>query len=418
MRLIEEEEDPQTMNRTELRRAGIHVLLAVLALGLGAGCALAQQPERPQRFVVPSIFNPPQAPPPQAPRPVDQPVPQADPFPPQEGPSISSRVTMVSLNLVVTDSTGFPVSGLTSDDIQILDNGKEIPLGSFQETSRPMDLLILLDSSGSTYKKISLIKQGAADFVRTVHENLPRDRVAVINFNDDIEMLAPFGMSWREKVSLIQDRVEATGGTSLFDAIWLTCRDVLPRSFNRKTVVLYTDGIDSRSLKSFADAERMALASDATFHILTVDNLQQARKDVETDYYALTRRQYYAFLQGEKASLSGTVDPMWTASMHRQVSARDVLDRTYQDAYAQLQKLATESGGQFHKVSSYEELPYIYSRIASELPYYYTVSYTPDLSGAKVGDYRTIEIRLRRPGLVVRHRQGYYVSGESRSGIR
>src|SRR5512143_2558896 len=80
---------------------------------------------------------------------------------PTDAKTITSGVSLVLVNVVVLDAYGFPVSGLTEKDFTVLDNEREQKISAFQETSRPLNTVLMIDSSGSTYKKINLIKQGA-----------------------------------------------------------------------------------------------------------------------------------------------------------------------------------------------------------------------------------------------------------------
>ncbi len=337
----------------------------------------------------------------------------AQPATPQEKTKdnpISSRVSMVSVNVVVLDQYGFPTSGLKEKDFKIFDNGKQQQITHFEETSEPMSIVLIIDSSGSTHKKINLIKQGAMEFIRRIHDSRPEDRIAVVNFNDDITLMSPFNSSWREKVAIIQDRIDAMGGTALYDALFLTCRDILKKVPGRKTVILYTDGVDNKSLKGFDEAFRMALSTDATFFVVTVDNMKQALEDASRDYYALSRKNYYAYIQGDAKSRTGDIEPQWTTDMRRQYPAQDVLENAYRISYQTLQRLARTSGGQFYKVADYDSLPAIYRQIAAELPYYYTLGYQPDFSHATDGEYHSIEVVLSDPRLIPRYRKGFYVS--------
>ncbi len=341
----------------------------------------------------------------------------ADPPVVPETETISSRVTAVSVNVVVLDKDGYPVTGLREKDFRIFDNGREQKLTNFLETNQPLTLLTVIDSSGSTWKKINLIKEGAADFIQRAALSRPQDRLAVVNFNEDIEVLSPFESSWREKRALVLDRVDAQGGTALYDALWLTAREILQKAHGRKVVVLYTDGIDNKSLKTFGEARREAVASDATFHVLTVDNLQQALKEAERSCYALTRGQYYAFIRQDDPRSEAPATPTWTRNMRSDFDARKVLEFTYKRAYEEMKRLAADTGGTFHKVSTYEELPVIYRRIASEMPFYYTLTFMPEAAGAE-GEYHQLEVRLSDPSWEARYRRGYLVTDRAETKKR
>lgn len=328
----------------------------------------------------------------------------------QETPStdrrIVSRVNMVLVNTVVLDKYGFPVAGLKAGDFQVLDSGQEQKIVHFQEQSSSLNIVLIIDSSGSTYKKMSLIKQGAKEFIRRIRDTRPQDRLAVVDFNDDITLLAPFSAGWPEKLALVEDRVEAAGGTSLYDALSLTCRDVLNRTAGREVVLLYTDGIDNKSLKDFRQAFNAALSSDATFFVVTVDNIQEALQDSEKNFFSLSRRQYYEFMQGEAASRQGDAEPAWTTRMRNEFPARAVLENSYRLGYQRLERLAESTGGKFYKVATYDDLPAIYRSIASELSYYYTIGFIPGTTAA--GELRSIEVRVQDPAWKVVHRRAYY----------
>lgn len=324
--------------------------------------------------------------------------------------TVTTGVSMVLVNVTVLTSYGFPVAGLKADNFKVFDNGQEMAITAFQEAAQRLNIVMIIDSSGSTYKQISLIKQGAIDFLRRLQDTRPQDRLAIVHFNDDVSLLADFDAGWREKAALVQDRLDAMGGTALYDAIFLSTRDVIQRTPGRRIVVLYTDGIDNKSLKDFSEAFTTALASDATFFILTVDNMKQALADANKDIYQLSRRQYYEYAQGEAASRTGRVEPQWTQSMHQQYPAPAVLETSYRLAHQRLARLAETSGGKFFKVGSYEELPGIYRAIAAELPYTYTLGYQPDFATFKPGEFHTIEVRVDDPALRPRYRRGYYYS--------
>ena len=379
--------------------------LMLLSLWMLLAAAAPAQDSQPQPFPA-QLPSPPPAQPP-------EPPPAVLEEPENQEPSvqtITAGTSLVLVNVTVQDRLGFPVSGLKAADFTVYDNGRPQEIASFQETIRPLHIIMLIDSSGSTYKKISLIKEGAVEFIRRMHESRPQDKLAVINFNDDVSLMAGFGNTWREKIALVQDRISANGGTALHDALYLSVRDIIGKIPGRKIVLLYTDGIDSKSMKTYSEAYTAALASDATFHVISVDNMAQALEDAEKNAYTLSRRHYYEFIQGEAASRVAEVEPQWTTNMRAQYPPQAVLEMAYRLSYQRLQRLAETTGGKFHKVATYDELPLIYRAIASELPYYYTLGFQPDFSAAKPGEFHAIELRLANPGHTPRYRRGYYYS--------
>ena len=78
---------------------------------------------------------------------------------------IRVRVDMVSLPVVVTDKVGRRITDLTQDDFQIFENGVRQEIAGFAATDEPINVALLLDTSGSTEFKLAKI-QNAADQLR------------------------------------------------------------------------------------------------------------------------------------------------------------------------------------------------------------------------------------------------------------
>jgi Ca-activated chloride channel family protein len=79
--------------------------------------------------------------------------------------------------------------------------------------------------------------------------------------------------------------------------------------------------------------------------------------------------------------------------------------------------LARETGGRAYFPRSLVELDGTYDRIASDLRTLYGVGYVP-LNPRADGGFRRIAIQTRLPGLLVRHRTGYYAPGSGRDTLR
>ena len=72
-----------------------------------------------------------------------------------------------------------------------------------------------------------------------------------------------------------------------------------------------------------------------------------------------------------------------------------------------MEKLALYSGGILVDASRIENLGAAFGRIAQELRSQYSVGYYPK-NAKQDGKFRNVEVRVKRPGLTARTRQGYY----------
>ena len=79
----------------------------------------------------------------------------------------------------------------------------------------------------------------------------------------------------------------------------------------------------------------------------------------------------------------------------------------FREAELVLPQLAQETGGRSFFPSSVSELSQIYDTISDELSSLYSIAYTSK-NPARNGAWRRIVVRVARPGLVARTRQGYY----------
>src|SRR5688572_1519808 len=95
----------------------------------------------------------------------------------QETTRFRSGVDLVALNVVATDGQGKLISGLSSDEFAIFEDGAAQEITFFAATAVPIDLAVLLDTSSSMSDKISTVQTAAMGFIAATREN---DRVTVV----------------------------------------------------------------------------------------------------------------------------------------------------------------------------------------------------------------------------------------------
>ena len=88
-------------------------------------------------------------------------------------------------------------------------------------------------------------------------------------------------------------------------------------------------------------------------------------------------------------------------------SGEPAASRGFREAEFVLKQLAQETGGRAFFPSDVNELPAIYSQISDELSSQYTVGYT-SRNSKRDGAWRRLVVRVARPKLNARTKQGYY----------
>ncbi len=283
---------------------------------------------------------------------------QTNPVAEDERARIILDVTRVNLLFTVTDRKGRFVTDLTKDDFQIREGRRQQNILEFvAETDLPLRLAILVDTSNSIRDRFKFIQEAAIEFINSVTRP-NQDKAAVISFDTAAELQADLSGDIRVLENSIRD-LRAGGGTALYDAIFLACRDKLmadqPRHKFRRAIVILSDGDDNQSRYSRDQALEMAQKADAVIYTIST-NISR----IETD--------------GDKV----------------------------------LKYLSEETGGMTFFPFKVEDLAQSFQNIANELRHQYNVLYRPEPLKTD-GSYQEVDVRVRtQKNLVVRARKGYY----------
>src|SRR5580765_5138232 len=151
-------------------------------------------------------------------------------------PTFKAGTQVVSIFATVTDAQKRLVPDLTQDDFSVFDNEKPQPLVYFDNSIRPINVVVMLDTSGSMTLTIDLLKQAAEQFLLRL---LPEDRGRVGAFNDKIQ----FNARWsNDRDQMITDakNLDFGNGTRLWDAAGASL-DELKNIDGRKVILLFTD---------------------------------------------------------------------------------------------------------------------------------------------------------------------------------
>jgi VWFA-related protein len=273
---------------------------------------------------------------------------------------------VMRLNVSVTDRAGRAIAGLKPSDFLITENGQPRGVTEVTETRAPFNLVLLLDVSGSVEERLDFIRKAATAFVNTVG---PEDRVAIISFRDDVQLISDFTTDKH----LLADRlkeIEAGGATALYDSLAYTLVHTLkPLRGERTAIVVLSDGDDNRSFVPFNHVLEATVESGALIYPLYIPSgLIPASGATE---------------------VSETADPV-----------RNRFLTLTSRADAEGRKLAEVSGGVYYPVTRLDELQRAYDDVVAQLRTSYTVSYqsaAPDAASA-----RRVRVRVNREGATVR----------------
>ncbi len=160
-----------------------------------------------------------------------------------KGYLLHTDVEEVVLNATVLDGTNL-VQNLTKDDFTVYEDGVKQTLISFQHTDLPVSMGLVIDNSGSMYRKRPSVNKAALDLVLASN---PQDEAFVVNFSDE----AFIDCDFTSNIQKLRDglsHIDSRGGTALYDAVVASADKLVADAKRPKQVlILITDGEDNAS---------------------------------------------------------------------------------------------------------------------------------------------------------------------------
>ena len=173
-------------------------------------------------------------------------------------PTFKSGVDLVTVTATVRDRRGRLVKGLEATDFEVLDHGELRRITEFRAEPTAVSLAILFDISGSmrTADRMTAARFAAHHVLSWLEHG--RDEAALFTFDSRLHQVAPFTVDTRALQGALGE-VDPFGATSLHDAIAEAARHAATRTGRRRAVVVITDGLDTASRLTPAQAKYIKL---------------------------------------------------------------------------------------------------------------------------------------------------------------
>ena len=188
----------------------------------------------------------------------------------QTEPTIRVAVRLVNILATVKDAAGQLRGDLAKTDFAITDNGVPQEIAVFErQTEMPLSVAILIDTSGSTAKDLKYEVDSVNRFARAlIREGNTKDAAALYSFNWEVVKQQNFTRN-TGAIDHTLRVLRGEAGTSLYDAILLSARDIQDRE-GRRVLVVVTDGGDTVSRSRFDQAVEAAQLADAVIYPILV----------------------------------------------------------------------------------------------------------------------------------------------------
>jgi Ca-activated chloride channel family protein len=275
---------------------------------------------------------------------------------------VKKDVDLVLVPVTITDPMNRLVTGLEKENFELTDNGRPQTIRHFSSEDAPISLGVIFDISGSMADKIDKSRQAVVEFFRTAN---PQDEFFLITFSEKPEVLVDFTSS----VEDIQNKLVYAipkGRTALLDAIYLGMNRMRKAHYERKALLIISDGGDNHS--RYTEGEIKSMVREADVQIYGI----------------------------------GLFD-------------RDFKSPEEREGPALLSDVTEVTGGRTFVIDSPNELADVATKIGIELRNQYVLGYRPTNPG-RDGKWRKIKVKLNPPrGLPPLHvyaKTGYYAPTE------
>jgi Ca-activated chloride channel family protein len=271
--------------------------------------------------------------------------------------SYKTGIDVAGFSVTVTDREGTPVKDLKPEDFEVREDGALQAITYFStpsaEDAAPLHVGLLFDTSGSMERDLSFSRNAAIKFLNTFPKAVD---FTLVEFSDEVRAARFSQAEFARLVERIRNG-KAKGRTSLYDAVTVYLGSAFDLA-GRKVLVIYTDGDDTSSSRTWDATLRTLRASDVTVYPI-------------------------GFLNDRG-------------------SPRLMLQ-------SKLTEIARLTGGRALFPGTMKELEPMYDSIAAEIHAQYLLGYVPT-NTSRDGKWRKVEIKLKRPPtrVQIRTREGYF----------
>ena len=269
---------------------------------------------------------------------------------------IRVNVELVVLPSTVEDRQGRRVSDLQQANFAVYEDRVPQRIRLFRHEDIPVTVGLVVDHSGSMDAKLAEVTAGARAFVQSSNAE---DQMFVVNFNETVSLGLPDAIRFTTNAKELEHaiwRASAAGKTALYDAIVKALARLQAGSWDKKVLVVISDGADNASAHCLAQV--LDLAEHSSAIIYTVGLFAPEDQDANPKV---------------------------------------------------LRRLAQATGGQAFFPQEFSDVVTICERIAREIRSQYTIGYISS-NVKQDGVYRTVRVTAQAPArgkLSVRTRRGY-----------
>ena len=277
----------------------------------------------------------------------------------------------VRVFVTVMDRDGRLVTMLTQDQFEVRDDGKPQPITLFDNTPRPIRLIVMLDVSGSMEGNLPLLRAAAEQLFARLR---PDDAARIGAFGHEVTISPSFTRDAEQLRTALPRTIAPDAPTPLWRALDEALDAFGDEGGERPVILVLSDGKDSGPI-----GFRRRIASQA-------EVIDRAREE-DVMIYAIGMRSRGQRPRGPGLGPGGL----------RAMLTADLPDPG-------LGRVAEETGGGYAEIRYGQDLDAAFARVVDELHSQYLIGFAPPRRDGKVHD---IDVRVTQRGLTPRARKSY-----------
>jgi Ca-activated chloride channel family protein len=284
---------------------------------------------------------------------------------------------IVRVFVTVTDRDDRLVTTLTREQFELRDEGKPQEIVLFDNTPQPIQLVVMLDVSGSMIGNLPLLRAASQQLFLRLR---PDDVVRVGTFGDDVAISEEFTNDQHALMATLPTEIPPNAPTPLWRGLDEAIDALDPASERRRVVLVLSDGKDSGP-------------TSFTRRIVSQGQIMDRARDENVMVYAVGMRSRGGMMPRPGIGAAG-LSAMMTADLPDPGLAR----------------VATESGGGYLEIGPRDDLRAAVARVADELHSQYLLGFLPPKRDGKEHD---LDVRVSARGLEPRARKSYVAPKDS-----
>jgi VWFA-related protein len=320
---------------------------------------------------------------------------------------IRVQSALVTTPVTAVDSSGQFVFDLTEEDFRVLDNGVPQRLERFEPAVRPLAAVILVQTNHAVAPLLDQVRPLGPMFSGLLLG--PQGQAAVLAYDDRVRLMQDFSSDGEQLKSTLQALTPRGDLARLNDALarGIALLEKRPKT-ERRIIVIFSDGSDHGSETGKEEVVRRATGAEVTIYGLgfSATRVLLSKKPELPAPGPLDTNVTRPLPPGTVPTPSASVR-VYDAP----IPVVDILVATGQIIRSSLASNLLEfyagyTGGIFYSHWSKKKVEEQLARIATEIHSQYELAYVPDTVGQS--GFHHIEVQVRRPGVKVRARAGYF----------